>query len=203
MSSRGGPAVKNPPAGEGDVSLIPGSGRSPGEGKGNPLQYSCLEHPMDRGAWRATVHGVTVGHDWAHSSIECEGESNLHISLRQKDPTVKMNDYLHHPKALPFSPLPAPTFQVDWRFCLLTWFTWNKPWLCAFREPGPSTRLYTEHRVVLCSWEFPTDNRSCPRKEAWSFLIFLASQVDKSTHILQPVDYLNKYWQTAMIFTRA
>jgi len=38
---------------------IPGSGRSPGEGHGNPLQYSCLENPMDRGAWWATVHGVT------------------------------------------------------------------------------------------------------------------------------------------------
>ena len=43
----------------GDLGLIPGSGRSPGEGNGNPLQYSCLENPMDRGAWRATVHGVT------------------------------------------------------------------------------------------------------------------------------------------------
>ena len=38
---------------------IPGSGRSPGGGQGNPLQYSCLENPMDRGAWQATVHGVT------------------------------------------------------------------------------------------------------------------------------------------------
>ena len=43
----------------GDVSLIPGSGRSPREGNGNPLQYSCLETPMNRGAWRATVYGVT------------------------------------------------------------------------------------------------------------------------------------------------
>ena len=42
----------------GEVGSIPGSGRSPGEGKGNPLQYSCLENPMDRGAWWATVHGV-------------------------------------------------------------------------------------------------------------------------------------------------
>ena len=42
-----------------DVGLIPGSGRSPGGGHGNPLQYSCLENPMDRGAWQATVHGVT------------------------------------------------------------------------------------------------------------------------------------------------
>ena len=42
----------------GDLGLIPGSGRSPGEGNGNPLQYSCLENPMDKGAWWATVHGV-------------------------------------------------------------------------------------------------------------------------------------------------
>ena len=54
--------VKNPPANAGDVrdsGLIPGSGRSPGEGHGNPLQYSCLENPMDGGARRATVHGVS------------------------------------------------------------------------------------------------------------------------------------------------
>ena len=54
--------VKNPPATAGDVGdldLIPGSGRSPGGGNGNPLQYSCLENPMDRGAWQATVHRVT------------------------------------------------------------------------------------------------------------------------------------------------
>ena len=43
----------------GNLGLIPGSGRSPGEGNGNLLQYSCLENPMDRGAWWATVHGVT------------------------------------------------------------------------------------------------------------------------------------------------
>ena len=42
----------------GDPGLIPGSGRSPGEGNGNPLQYYCLENSMDRGAWQATVHGV-------------------------------------------------------------------------------------------------------------------------------------------------
>ena len=48
----------------GDLGSIPGSGRSPGEENGNPLQYSCLGHPMDRGAWQATVHGVTrVRHD--------------------------------------------------------------------------------------------------------------------------------------------
>ena len=46
-----------------DTGSIPGSGRSPGRGYSNPLQYSCLENPMDRGAWRATDHGVTKGHD--------------------------------------------------------------------------------------------------------------------------------------------
>ena len=53
--------VKNLPASAGDIrdmGSIPGSGRSPGEGRGNPLQYSCLENPMDRGAWWAIVHGV-------------------------------------------------------------------------------------------------------------------------------------------------
>ena len=53
--------VKNPPVNAGDVkdvSSIPGSGRSPGEGHGNPLQYSSLENPMDRGAWWAIVHTV-------------------------------------------------------------------------------------------------------------------------------------------------
>ena len=48
----------------GDLGSIPGLGRSPGEGNGNPLQYSCLENPMDRGVWWATVHGVArVKHD--------------------------------------------------------------------------------------------------------------------------------------------
>ena len=53
--------IKNPRANAGDVTdagSIPELGRSPGGGHSNPLQYSCLEHPMDRGAWRAVVHGV-------------------------------------------------------------------------------------------------------------------------------------------------
>ena len=54
----GGSAVKNPPA-NADVGSIPGSGRSPGEGNSNPLQYSCLGNPTARGAWQATVHGVS------------------------------------------------------------------------------------------------------------------------------------------------
>ena len=53
----GGAGGQEPACSAGDLGLIPGSGRSPGEGNGNPLQYSCLENPMDGGAWPTTVHG--------------------------------------------------------------------------------------------------------------------------------------------------
>ena len=60
--SPGGSVAKTPPANAGDSGSIPGSGRSPGEGNGNPLQYSCLGNPMDNGAWQATVClGVSMG----------------------------------------------------------------------------------------------------------------------------------------------
>ena len=71
----GGSVVKDLTANSGDTrnaGLIPWLGKSPGIGNGKPLQYSCLEKPMDRGAWRATVHGVakrwTQLRDWAHST---------------------------------------------------------------------------------------------------------------------------------------
>ena len=56
--------IKNPPANAGDVSLIPGSGRSPGGGNGTPLHYSCLGNPMGRGAWRAPYRPQGVRHNW-------------------------------------------------------------------------------------------------------------------------------------------
>jgi len=70
--------VKNPSAKAGDVrhvDSIPGSGRSPGERHGNPLQYSCLENPTDRGAWWATVHGVTKS--WIQPSTHEEEEESI------------------------------------------------------------------------------------------------------------------------------
>ena len=68
----GGSAVKNPPAIAGDAGnagSIPGLGRSPGEGNGNALQYSCLENPMDRGAWGAAVYKVVES-----DTTECPGK---------------------------------------------------------------------------------------------------------------------------------
>ena len=76
--------VENPPVNAGDLrdaGSIPGSGRSPGEGKGNPLRYSCLGNLRDGGAWQATVHRVTrVGHDLAQSFFL---------------PTIKTSKYTH------------------------------------------------------------------------------------------------------------
>ena len=74
MGFPGGLVVRNLLASAGatgDVSSIPGPGRFPGEGNGNPLQYSCLDNPMDRGAWWATVHGAT------------ELDTNDHVTLTQ------------------------------------------------------------------------------------------------------------------------
>ena len=62
--------IKNLPASAGDVGSVPGLGRAPGRGHSNPLQYSYLENPMDRGAWWATVHGVSEpGELW--SMVHC------------------------------------------------------------------------------------------------------------------------------------
>ena len=62
MSFPGGSDGEEYACNAGDSGLIPGSERSPGEGNGNPLQYSCLENPMDRGAWQPRVHGLTKSH---------------------------------------------------------------------------------------------------------------------------------------------
>ena len=70
----------------GDPGSIPGLGRYPGEGNGNPLQYSCLENSMDRGAWWATVHGV------AKSQTQL---SDLHFSLQASSSSVSPSTFIH------------------------------------------------------------------------------------------------------------
>ena len=77
QSSQVALVVKNPPANAGDErdsGLIPGSGRSPGGARGNPRQHSCLENHMDRGTWRATIHGVSesdLTEATEHACIKC------------------------------------------------------------------------------------------------------------------------------------
>ena len=77
----GGAVVKNLPANAGDagdVRSIPGSGRSPGEGRGNPLQYACLGNPMDRSAWRAII---LVGHKESDITEHSDKHSSVHITV--------------------------------------------------------------------------------------------------------------------------
>ena len=82
--------VKNPPANAGDKGLVPESGGSPGGRNGNPLQYSCLENPMDTGGWRATVHGATKNrtrlseHARTREEVENEQRSWRHAAERLK-----------------------------------------------------------------------------------------------------------------------
>ena len=71
--------VKNLPAKTGNAGLIPGSGRSPGVENGNPLQYSCLENSMDRGAWRARVHGISQARMPEWVAISSPRGSSLNI----------------------------------------------------------------------------------------------------------------------------
>ena len=66
----------------GDLGSIPGLGRSPGQGNGSPLQYSCLENPMDRGAWPATVHGVAKSQTWLSDF------TSLHFTSHVKDSSI-------------------------------------------------------------------------------------------------------------------
>ena len=82
---------KNPPISTGDTDLIPGLGGSPGGGNGNPLQYSGLGNPMDRGAWRATVHGITKEsdamsdkspHTHTHTHAHAHARTHAHTHTR-------------------------------------------------------------------------------------------------------------------------
>jgi len=77
-ASQGALGVKNLPANAGDMSSIPGSGRYPQEKNGNPLQYSFLENPMDRGTWQATVHRVTKSQTWLKQlSAHMQAKQNI------------------------------------------------------------------------------------------------------------------------------
>ena len=76
--------VKNPPASAGDardLGSIPGSGRCPGEGNGNPFQYSCLENPTDRGVWWASVQGVTKSQTRLGAQVRTHTHTHTHLAI--------------------------------------------------------------------------------------------------------------------------
>ena len=105
LGSPDGSTVKNPPVNAGDADSIPGSRRSPGEGNGNLLQYSCLENSIDREAWWATVHGVPKSqtwlsdwvHNWAHIFDVINIDCKLCEFLKWKYQfAIVLNKFLHH-----------------------------------------------------------------------------------------------------------
>ena len=91
----GGSVVKNLPVSAGDVGLVPGLERSPGEGNDNPLQYSRLENSMDRGAWRATIHGVAKSRARLSTHTHCfslaSEEARVFLSAQDKQGNLPSN----------------------------------------------------------------------------------------------------------------
>ena len=81
-----GSVVKNLPTNTGEPDSVTGLGRSPGEGNGNPLQYSCLENPMDRGVWRAIVHRVAKCLTWLSNQINIENVLSLAVKMKYESP---------------------------------------------------------------------------------------------------------------------
>ena len=134
----GGSVVKNLPANAGNVGLIPGLGSSPGEGNGYPLPCSCLENPMDRGAWQTTVHGVArVRHDlllflsYQHSPIQWSSLPEFYLASSFGTSGGEGSSY-SQPRCLPIH----GCFPLA--FCTL-------PWALSSDSPYP-----LHHVCLLC-----------------------------------------------------
>lgn len=130
MDFLGGSVVKNLPANAGNVGSLSGSGISPGGGNGNPLQYSCLGNPMDRGTWWAAVHGVSESDATEHTQDQRNGSWSQVISKRAGAGEYRCLGPLHRTSdgglsrvILPHScphwiPSPHPTFSTMFLPCL-------------------------------------------------------------------------------------
>ena len=136
-----------------EAGSIPGLGRSPGEGHGNPLQYSCLENPMDRGAWRATVHRVTKS--WTrlkrlstHTRPFCLCEMNRRVNTRHSGLTrISTQGPL-------YSFLPLPSINFAHFFCTDGGGTF------AYIEMCKSELLHLDRWKLLC-YHILTDGNIC------------------------------------------
>ena len=139
----GGSVVKNLPAkaeGARDVGLIPGSGRSPVGGNGNPLEYSCLENPMDRGAWQATVHRVTESDmtERTHTHIALVVETMIEATHMALNPFAESHWHLGPTNLEPLTLTHCMSLNYLCPCCLLTLkisatlCIWGCPWLASF-----------------------------------------------------------------------
>ena len=127
----GGSVIKNLPdsaGAAGDADSVPGLGRSPGEGNGNPLQYSCWENPMDRGAWRVTVHRVSKSLTWLSdwACMQCAVWSNSILVRPQTH-----GHAMYPPTSHSFHCLFYTTYgQSLWVTCFLKFFLPTPLWFC-------------------------------------------------------------------------
>ena len=115
----GGSVVKNLPANTGDArdaGSIPGSGRFPGGGNGNPLEYSCLENPMDSGAWQITDHGIEKNQTWLE-------QFSMHSGKQQSNKSMKKRQNIW---IAPWQPTPIflPT-EFHWQRSLARYSPWG------------------------------------------------------------------------------
>ena len=113
---------KEPPANARDMGLIPGWGRSPAEGNGNPLQYSCLDNSMDRGAWWATVHGTTK--DMTEQLSTCPFTLLLYftiLSLSKKRKKERNTLFLLFNLGSSYWHIFIPTWFFHWQ-CIIYWW---------------------------------------------------------------------------------
>ena len=163
MGFPGVTVLKNPPANEGNLGSIPGSGRSPVEGNGNPLQYSCLGNPMNRGVWRGSVHGVAKSWTWlsthTHKSWLLPPPSRFSrvwLSAAQQAPPSLGFSRQEHWSGLPF---PSPMHESE------TW-KWSRSVMSdSLRSHGlQPTRL-------LRPWDFPDKSTGvgchCLLRKSW------------------------------------
>ena len=142
-----GSVIKNAPASGGDVSLIPGSGRSPGEGNGNPLQYCCLGNPMDRGAWWATVHRV------AKSQTGPSARGHTHMT------------FVLHSELLLALPCDRLLGCLGSQLCYIAWLF---PWCELKSAIARLASLQLLCVCVSCRWPWPSPSDGALHSASWS-----------------------------------
>ena len=151
----------------GDLGSIPGSGRSPGRGHGNPLQYSCLENPVDRGAWWATVHGVTKSqHNWATKPPPAPGDYEFFLTDTQVAQVLLSLLLLEVQTSWPF-------FFFFTLMAAFSWMTtlWAPIWQGSL-SPEPSSGPNSFSRHAYRSWQrYVTQGHSQkgPSPITWSY----------------------------------